>query len=256
MLFDTHCHIYDEQYALDQEKVINDALERNVKLLLVPGDNLEHSKKAIELSEKYSFIYAAIGVHPSDVYDLEIEETINTLKELSLNSKVKAIGEIGLDYYWYKEEEQKNKQKEFFIAQIKLANELKLPVIIHSRDAYLDTINIIKEYKPLYGFVFHCFSYSLECLKEVLALGGYIGLDGPVTYKNALTPKEVAKHVNLDRLFLETDSPYLSPTPKRGTRNEPSNLTYIASEIAQLKGITYDELTRITYENGMRFFKI
>lgn len=256
-LFDTHCHLYDEQYKDDLEEVINKAKESNVKLMMLPADSLKASYKTSELSKKYDCFYAEVGIHPSEVYQEELDKTLIELEKLVLsNPKIKAIGEIGLDYYWYKETSQKEVQKMWFIKQIELANKLHLPIVVHSRDAYEDTINILNEYEPLYGCVFHCFSYSVECLKTIIKKEYYIGLDGPVTYKNAIKPKEIAKIVPLDRLLLETDCPYLSPVPYRGKRNEPANLTYIACEISRLKEITFDELVEQCYINGCKFFGI
>ena len=256
MIFDTHCHIYDEMYKDDVEQVLNDAFSNGVKKILVPGNTLQEAIKAVENANAYENVYAAVGVHPSEIYNLNLEETIATLKDLVKHSKVKAIGEIGLDYHWFKLDEERELQKKWFKAQLILADSLKLPVIIHSRDAWLDTIQALKECNISVGVVFHCFSYSLEVMKEIINLGWYIGLDGPVTYKNAITPKEVAKHVPLERLLLETDCPYLTPTPNRGKRNEPSYITYIAMEIARQKNIAYDDLCAATYKNGCSFFGI
>jgi len=256
MIFDTHCHIYDSAFDLDQKEVIQRALDNKVCLMMVPSDNLVNSHKSIELAEKYDFIYSSIGIHPSEVYSLYLDKTIEDLRELSKHEKVKAIGEIGLDYFYYKEENQKNMQKIWFKKQIELANEVHLPIIVHSRDACQDTLDILKEVKPMFGCVFHCYSYSKETLKEIIKRGFYIGLDGPVTFKNSIEPKEIAKIVPLNRLLIETDSPYLTPVPHRGKRNEPSEIIYIAQEIALLRNITFDELTKITYLNGKEFFSI
>lgn len=256
MIFDTHCHIYDSAFNLDQKEVIQRALDNKVCLMMVPSDNIVNSHKSIELAEKYDFIYSSIGIHPSEVYSLDLDKTIEDLRELSKHEKVKAIGEIGLDYFYYKEENQKNMQKIWFKKQIELANEVHLPIIVHSRDACQDTLDILKEVKPMFGCVFHCYSYSKETLKEIIKRGFYIGLDGPVTFKNSIEPKEIAKIVPLNRLLIETDSPYLTPVPHRGKRNEPSEIIYIAQEIALLRNISFDELTKITYLNGKEFFSI
>ena len=256
MIFDTHCHIYDSAFNLDQKEVIQRALDNKVCLMMVPSDNIVNSHKSIELAEKYDFIYSSIGIHPSEVYSLDLDKTIEDLRELSKHEKVKAIGEIGLDYFYYKEENQKNMQKIWFKKQIELANEVHLPIIVHSRDACQDTLDILKEVKPMFGCVFHCYSYSKETLKEIIKRGFYIGLDGPVTFKNSIEPKEIAKMVPLNRLLIETDSPYLTPVPHRGKRNEPSEIIYIAQEIALLRNISFDELTKITYLNGKEFFSI
>ena len=255
-MFDTHCHLYDSQYDEDREEIIKNAMENGIKLMLIPSDSLDASRKCINLFNQPE-IYFAFGVHPSEVDTVNLLTLKDELKKIiTTTSKVKAIGEIGLDYYWVKEQENHNLQKELFKIQIELANELHLPVVIHSRDAVEDTLSILNEVKPLYGCLFHCFSYSVEILKTIIKRGYYIGLDGPVTYKNAITPKEVAKVVPLDRLLLETDSPYLSPVPMRGKRNEPSFIEYIANEIASLRNMSSEEIIEITYQNGKRFFNI
>lgn len=257
MIFDTHTHIYEDQFANDYQDVIKRAVDNNVKLIMLPSDSISEAKKALALANQYPFIYCAIGIHPSETEGLDLETTLLEEEKLLLSSpKVKALGEIGLDYHFENSDEVKNRQKIFFIKQIELANKLHFPIIIHSRDAAADTLAIIKEHKPLYGFVFHCFSYSYEVMKEVIALGGYIGLDGPVTYKNAVTPKKVAVNVPLNRLLLETDAPYLAPVPHRGERNEPSFIVNVASMISQLRNMTYDELCLVTYQNGKDFFHV
>lgn len=257
MIFDTHTHIYEDQFANDYQDVIKRAVDNNVKLIMLPSDSISEAKKALDLANQYPFIYCAIGIHPSETEGLDLETTLLEEEKLLLSSpKVKALGEIGLDYHFENSDEVKNRQKIFFIKQIELANKLHFPIIIHSRDAAADTLAIIKEHKPLYGFVFHCFSYSYEVMKEVIALGGYIGLDGPVTYKNAVTPKKVAVKVPLNRLLLETDAPYLAPVPHRGERNEPSFIVNVASMISQLRNMTFDELCFVTYQNGKDFFHV
>lgn len=257
MIFDTHTHIYEDQFANDYQDVIKRAVDNNVKLIMLPSDSISEAKKALALANQYPFIYCAIGIHPSETEGLDLETTLLEEEKLLLSSpKVKALGEIGLDYHFENSDEVKNRQKIFFIKQIELANKLHFPIIIHSRDAAADTLAIIKEHKPLYGFVFHCFSYSYEVMKEVIALGGYIGLDGPVTYKNAVTPKKVAVNVPLNRLLLETDAPYLAPVPHRGERNEPSFIVNVASMISQLRNMTFDELCLVTYQNGKDFFHV
>ena len=257
MIFDTHCHVYDEKYIEGAIEVIKKSIQNGVDLFMIPGDNLINSKKAIELANLFPEVYCAIGIHPSDVMEVEINEAIKQLKAMFLTSnKIKAIGEIGLDKYWIKDEEVIKKQKEFFIKQIELANELKLPIIIHDRDAHQETLEILKEHKPLYGGVMHCFSGSVEYLKEILKLDLYIGLDGPVTYKNALTPKEVAKVVPLEKLLVETDSPYLTPVPYRGKINYPHYVKNVIDEICRIKSINSREIENVTCENGKKLFGI
>lgn len=257
MIFDTHCHLYDEKYIEGAIEAIKTSILNGVDLFMIPGDNLVNSKKAIELAALFPQVYCAIGVHPSDVMELNIEEVIEELRRMyKTSSKIKAIGEIGMDKYWVKEEKVIKKQKEFFIRQIELANELKLPIIIHDRDAHSEVLEILKEHKPLYGGVMHCFSGSVEYLKEILKLGLYIGLDGPVTYKNAVTPKEVAEYVPLDRLLVETDSPYLTPTPFRGKINYPHYVKYVIEEICRIKSNNSREIENITCNNGKKLFGI
>ena len=248
MIFDTHCHLYDDPFT-DLEDVIKRAQDNKVELMLIPSDNIINSKKSIDLASKYSFIYSAIGIFPGEVDNLDLS-CLEEIEKLAQNKKVKAIGEIGLDYHYY--QDNKEKQKIFFIKQIELANKLHLPIIVHSRDACEDTLAVLDEYKPLYGCVFHCFSYSVEVMKILMKRGYYIGLDGPVTYKNASTPKQVAKEVDINRLLVETDSPYLTPTPHRGERNEHARI----QEIALLRNMFYDDVCKITYENGRKFFYI
>lgn len=257
MIFDTHCHLYDRAFNKDREQVIQRAFDNKVSLMLVPSDNIINSCRSIRLANEYENIYSAVGVFPGEVYRLDLEKSLLELEKMVKgNKKIKAIGEIGLDYFYYHEKDQQEIQKVWFRRQIELANKLALPVIVHSRDAAQDTLDLLDEVKPLYGCVFHCFSYSKEILKIIISRGYYIGLDGPVTFNNAVNPKEIATLVPLDRLFLETDSPYLTPVPHRGRRNEPSEIVYTAQEIARLRGITYDELTKATYENGRKFFSL
>ena len=256
MIFDTHCHLYDTSYEKDPKEIIRNSLNNNVGLIMIPGDTLVNSQKALHLASCFNEVYCAVGVHPESVEEEDIKITRETLFELSKNNKVKAIGEIGLDYYWRKDEKHIEKQKMFFIEQIKIANELHLPIIVHDREAHKDTIDILKKYPPLYGCVIHCFSGSLEMMKECVKLDFYIGLDGPVTYKNAVVPKEVAKAVPLERLLLETDAPYLPPVPFRGQKNYPEYIKYIIKEIATLRNVTENEIEEATFSNGKVFFGV
>jgi TatD DNase family protein len=256
MIFDTHCHLYDEKFTEGGEKAIQTCLENGVSLMMIPGDNIENSKKAIELANLFDEVYCAVGIHPEEVDSISLEEGINELRILSKNKKVKAIGEIGLDRYWIKDEEVINKQVKYFIAQIELANELGLPVIIHDREAHGLTLDILKEHTPKFGGVLHCFSGSVEYMHEIIKLGLYIGLDGPVTWKNAVQPKEIAKNVPLDRLVVETDSPYMTPAPNRGKTNYPYYVKYVIEEIGKITEKVSREIEEITYENGRKLFRI
>lgn len=256
MIFDTHCHLYDEKYEEGSKEAIRTCLSNGVSLMMIPGDNIENSKKAITLAKEFNEVYCAVGIHPEEIDSIPLEEGLKELKELAKFNKVKAIGEIGLDRYWIKDEKVINKQIEYFIAQIELANELGLPVIIHDRDAHGLTLDILKKHTPKYGGVLHCFSGSVEYMREIIKLGLYIGLDGPVTFKNAVEPKEVAKNVPLDRLVVETDSPYMTPVPFRGKTNYPYYVKYVIEEIAKITEKISREIEEITYENGRRLFKL
>lgn len=253
MLFDSHAHINDLKLIDRIEEIIDNALKNEVNKIICVGYDKQSSLNAIELANQYDIVYAAIGIHPSEANQFNIE--LDWIKDYIDNPKVVAVGEIGLDYYWdktYKEE-----QKELFVRQIKLANQYKKPFIVHMRDATSDTYELIKNTKnnDISG-VMHCYSASKESIQQFIDLGMYISLAGPVTFKNAKTPKEVAKEIPLDKLLVETDCPYLSPTPFRGKVNEPKNVLYIAKEIAKIKDISFEELSKQTYKNTCKLFNI
>lgn len=253
MFIDTHAHLNDEAFNDDLELVINKSKENNVGIIIVPGYDMASNYRAIELANKYSFIYAAVGIHPENIDDFN-DDTIDELKELLKNKKVIAIGEIGLDYYW--RDDNKDLQKEIFSKQIALAKEYNLPILIHARDAIQDTFDIIKGFdKPLSG-IMHGYSGSLEMAKEFIKLGLYIGVGGVVTFKNAKNIKEVVKNIDLKNIVVETDSPYLTPTPYRGTRNNPSYIPLITNEISNIKEIGIDVVEEITFNNTLDIFKI
>ena len=254
-LIDTHCHLNDEKLYQDLDNVISRALQTGVEKMIVPGWDKESSKLAIKIAEQYPFVYACVGVHPENIEGLD-EKTLLEILNLYSHPKVVAIGEIGLDYHWTKDQKEREKQKEIFIKQIEFANKVGLPVSIHNRDAFQDILEILKAHKPLHGGVMHCYSGSVENLRDVINLDLHIGLDGPVTFTNAKTPKEVAAEVPLDRLVLETDCPYLSPHPLRGTINEPANLILIADEIAKIRDMSKKHLLEVIYDNSCRLFKI
>ena len=255
MLFDSHAHLNDERFDEDREELINSLKAKGVDLVLNPGACIETSKSSVDLANKYDFIYAAVGVHPHDVGEMT-EEDIETLRKLALeNEKVKAIGEIGLDYYY--DNSPREIQKKWFKRQIELANELKLPIIIHDRDAHGDTFEIIKNTKnPEIGCVLHCYSGNVELAKEYVKMGCYISIPGTVTFKNNKKTREVAKEIPLEYLLIETDSPYMAPEPHRGKRNDPSLVQFVADKIAQEKGISYEQVCKATKENAKRFFNI
>ena len=255
MLFDSHAHLNDERFDEDREELIPSLQEKGVDLVVNPGACIKTSIESIELANKYDFIYAAVGVHPHDVGELD-DSAIDTLRQLATeNEKVVAIGEIGLDYYY--DNSPREVQKQWFIKQIELANELKLPIIIHDRDAHGDTFEIIKKYKsPEIGCVLHCYSGNVELAREYVKMGCFISLSGTVTFKNNKKTKEVAREIPLDRLFIETDSPYMAPTPHRGKRNDPSLVQFVADTIAIEKGISYETVCKATKENAKKFFGI
>lgn len=255
MIFDTHCHLNDSALLERIDEVLADALKVGVDKFLVVGWNKESSFKAVELAHKYKGIYAAIGFHPTDI-DGVSENDYNEVMSLVSDPKVVAIGEIGLDYHWVKDPVQREKQKEWFIKQIYFANVHKKPISIHNREAFEDCLKILKEHKPMYGGVMHCYSGSVELLQDVLDLGLHIGLDGPLTFTNAKTPKEVCEKVPLDRLLVETDSPYLSPHPLRGTVNEPKNIALVIDEITRIKGLSKKHILEVIYDNSCKLFHV
>lgn len=253
LIFDTHAHYDDAQFDADREALLSAMPENGVGLILDPGCDLESSRAAIALAEQYPHIYAAVGYHPENCAPYT-DADLDILRRLAQHPKVVAIGEIGLDYYW-----EQNPPKEFqqavFRAQLALARELSLPVIVHDRDAHADCLAIVKEFPEVRG-VFHCYSGSVEMARELWKLGWYLGFDGPVTYKNARRTVEVAAEVPLERLLLETDSPYMAPVPKRGTRNDSRNIRCIAEKIAEIRNMTADAIIRVSAENGRRLFGI
>ena len=255
MIFDTHCHLNSEELYERLEEVLENAKKVGVDKFLVVGWNKESSFKAVEIAHRYEGIYAAIGFHPTDIDDVS-DEDYNETMALVDDPKVVAIGEIGLDYHWVKDPVQREKQKEWFIKQINFANEHKKPISIHNREAFEDCLNILKEHRPQYSGVMHCYSGSVELLRDVLDLGLYIGLDGPLTFTNAKTPKEVCEEVPLNRLLVETDSPYLSPHPLRGTVNEPKNIALVIDEITRIKGLSKKHILDVIYQNSCELFKV
>ena len=251
-IFESHAHYNDEKFDVDREEIIKKIQENGVTCTICAGYDLLSSKKAIKLSTAYEGIYATCGISPNDIYE-NVEKDLVKIEELAREIKVVAIGEIGLDYYWNKD--NKEKQKEMFIKQIEIANKLDLPIVIHTRDAVSDTLEILKKYPVNKKGVFHCCPLNIELVKEAVKLGFYISLSGVITFKNA-KPDEVIKYIPEDRLLIETDSPYLSPEPNRGKRNDSSNLIYIINKIAQVKNENPEKIAKITCENAKRLFKI
>lgn len=254
MIFDTHAHYDDKQFDQDREELLASMKDNGIGTIVDVGSNMETSAWIVEAVKQYPMMYGAVGVHPSDTAELT-EADIDTLKKYAAMDRILAIGEIGLDYYW--DEPERAIQKKWFEAQIELAREVKLPVIIHSRDAAKDTYDIMKAlHTEEIGGVVHCFSYSKEMARQFLDMGFYIGIGGVVTFKNAKTLKEVAAYAPLDRIVLETDCPYLSPEPNRGKRNSSLNLNYVAEALSQIKGIDKEELIAVTEENARRLYRM
>ena len=257
--FDSHSHYNDEKFNEDREKIIKDTFESGITKFVCAGYNIPSSLFSLELSKKYEYIYSICGISPNDIPQSEqelwksIDEIIQIVKEKN-SKKLVAIGEIGLDYYWNKE--NSDLQKQAFIKQIELANEMKLPIVIHSRDASVDTIDIIRNHRVKKAGIFHCCQLNQELLRQALELGYYISFAGPITFKNSKNAPDVVKMVPLDRILIETDSPYLSPEPNRGKRNDCRNVKYVAQKIANIKEISLEEVAKKTYENAMRIFEI
>ncbi|MDD2402144.1 MAG: TatD family hydrolase [Clostridia bacterium] len=252
MFFDTHAHLDDEQFTEDRVDVISRLREAGVELVINVGCNMQSSLKSVEITKEYDFIYGAVGIHPHDASDLN-EESLGQLRELAREPRIVAVGEIGLDYYY--DYSPRELQKKCFREMIGMAKELKLPIIIHDRDAHEDTLKIVKEEKANeVGGVFHCYSGSWEMAKEVMKLGFYMAIGGAVTFKNAKKVVEVAQEIPLDHLLIETDCPYLAPVPYRGKRNEPAYVSKVAERIAEIKGISIEEVAKATLENGKRLF--
>ena len=254
MLFDSHCHVDDESYDADRSELIENLPGQGISLIMEIGADMPSSRRAAELAEKYSFIYAAVGVHPHDAQDMT-EKDIEELAQLASQPKVKAIGEIGLDYHYMNTD--KPLQKKWFERQMQLTMDLSMPFIIHDRDSHADCLEILKKFDiKKVGGVMHCFSGSVEMAKEVIKMGMVISLGGPVTFKNARHSVDVAREIPLDKILIETDSPYLAPEPLRGKRNSPEYVRYVAEKIAEIKGETFETVAKVTKENAMKLFKI
>ncbi len=252
-MLDTHCHLNDNQFNEEVDQIVNNFLSVGVEKAICVGCDTISNKKACEISQKYESVYYTVGFHPDDCNQYNEQELINYLNQNS--KKLVAIGEIGLDYFHNKE--NKEEQKRVFEAQIKLAKQYKLPIVIHCRDAYGDTLEILKQYAPFeYGAVMHCYSGSWDFAKELLKLGVKFSFTGTVTYKNAKNVQEVAKNLPIDSFFFETDSPYLTPTPYRGKRNEPKNVVEVAKFVADLRNVSFEELVKTTDKIAKNFFKI
>ena len=254
MIFESHAHYDDEAFDEDRDALLRSFAENGIDKVINIGASLESCRRTLALVEKYSFFYGAIGVHPSETGELT-ETDLLWLKERCALEKVVAVGEIGLDYYW--KEPEPSVQKRWFEKQLEMAKEVKLPVVIHSRDAARDTLDIMKSsHAETTGGVVHCFSYTKEIAREYLEMGYYFGIGGVVTFANARKLKEAVSYIPLDRILLETDSPYLAPEPNRGKRNSSLYLPYIAKEIAALKELDYEEVLAVTHENAEKLFRL
>jgi len=254
MLIDTHTHLNDEKFNEDRQAVIQRAKDSGVEYLINIGYNRETILSTLDLINEYDYIYGVIGWHPNDASEMT-DADLSWLEELSSHPKIVGIGEIGLDYYW--DDVPKDVQKEAFRKQIQLAKRVNLPIVIHDRDAHQDVCDILHEEDvKQVGGIMHSFSGSIEMAQQCMEMGFYISFSGPVTFKNAKKPKEVAVEVPIDRILVETDSPYLTPEPYRGKRNESSYVKYVAEKIAELRGIDVEEIARITTENAKRVFRL
>lgn len=253
MIFETHAHYDDEQFDLDREELLSSMPEQGVGTIVNVSATYESCRRVVDLVQKYPFMYAAVGIHPDEVGSLN-EERFAALKELCGREKVVAVGEIGLDYYW--DNESHDLQKEWFIRQLDLARGQGLPVLIHSREAAADTMEIMKEHGQGLRGVIHCYSYSKEQAKEYVKMGYYIGVGGVVTFKNARKLKETVEEIPLTSIVLETDCPYLAPVPFRGKRNNSSYIKYVAEEIAEIKGISYEAVVEQTEKNARDLYNL
>lgn len=249
LIFDTHAHYDDEVFSVDFDDLVFSLKQAGVGGIITCGCNKESSLKALELAEKYDIIYAAVGIHPGNVDD---GDTINDIKPLLSHKKCVAVGEIGLDYYW--RQDNKELQKEIFISQLQLAKEYNLPVLVHDRDAHADTLEILKAHKP--NGVVHAFSGSVEMAREITKLGMYLGIGGVLTFKNAKALPSVVSDIPMDKILLETDAPYLAPEPFRGKTNHSALIKYTAEKMAEIKGISTDEVLALTFKNAKILFNI
>ena len=257
MIIDTHAHYDDEAFNPDRDALLNSMAENGIEKVVNVCASISELYRTVELMEKYPFVYGAVGVHPDDAPQMT-QDTLDEIRRLSRMDKMVAIGEIGLDYYWHKEEQEHEVQKKMFAAQMDIAREEKLPFMIHSRDAAEDTLEIVKSYMQggMYGGIIHCFSYSKEIAAQYLKMGLYLGIGGVVTFKNARKLKEVVEYAPLSQIVLETDCPYMSPEPNRGKRNSSLNLPYVAQAIADLKGITAEKVIQVTRQNSMELLAL
>ncbi|SFQ48186.1 TatD DNase family protein [Lachnospiraceae bacterium XBB1006] len=254
MIFDTHAHYDDEQFDTDREDLLREIFSANIDKIVNVGADMETSRASVALANAHPEIYAAVGVHPSDIACLN-EEAYDELRRLAAEERVVAIGEIGLDYYWDKEPEVQSAQRDAFKRQLELAREVKLPIIIHSREAAKDTMDILTAEPHVDNpGIIHCYSYSVEQAREYVKMGYYIGVGGVITFKNAKTLRKVVEEVPLERIVLETDCPYLAPEPNRGKRNYSLYLKFVAEKIAEIKEISVEKVEKMTYQNALTVY--
>ena len=251
-LFDSHSHYNDEKFDIDREQIIKEVYEAGITRTVCVGYNVEKSKFALEIANSHDSIFATCGISPNDIEDFSLEN-LKEIEKIGKNKKIVAIGEIGLDYYWNKE--NKEKQKELFIKQIEIANRLNKPIVIHTRDAYIDTIEILKKHQVNKKGIFHCCPLNQELIKEGLKLGFYISFSGNITFKNAKA-EAILELVPMDKMLIETDSPYLTPEPFRGKRNNPSMVKLVAQRVSEVKKVPIETVTEITYKNANEIFNI
>ena len=254
MIFETHAHYDDDRFEEDRHEILESLPEAGIGIVINSGASVESTRDTVELAKKYNHVYAAVGIHPSEIAELD-EDYFEWMRQQTAWEKTVAIGEIGLDYYWDKEPEIQEKQRYWFGRQMELARETGLPIIVHSRDAAADTMQVMKEHRAeeILG-VIHCYSYSKEMALEFIKMGYYIGVGGVVTFKNAKKLIETVEAIPLERILLETDCPYMAPEPYRGKRNSSLLLPYVIEKIAQLKGVSTEEVERVTEENARRLF--
>ncbi len=254
MIFDTHVHYDDDAFDEDRDLLLMSLEDQGIEMVVNIGASIQSTKNTLELMKKYPFVYGAVGIHPSSTAELN-EHLIGWLRQVAKEEKVVAIGEIGLDYYW--NEPEPEVQKHWFVRQMQVAREVGLPIVIHSRDAAKDTLDIMKAEKAgELGGVIHCFSYGVEMAREYLNMGFYLGIGGVVTFQNGRKLKEVVEYMPLDRIVLETDCPYLSPVPYRGKRNSSLYLPYVVEAIGRMKGVTAEEVIAVTNENARKMYRL
>ena len=254
MYFDTHAHYYDDAFDADRDEVLSALPAAGVELALCPGCDLVSSRQSVALAERYPHLYAAVGFHPENLEGVSLDQ-LSEIEAMAAHPKVKAIGELGLDYYWEKDPDKRKLQRDFCSAQLSLAEKLDLPVIFHDREAHKDSLDMVRAHPNARG-VFHCYSGSVEDAKTLVIMGWMVSFTGVVTFKNARRALEVIEWLPMDRIMIETDAPYMAPEPYRGKRNDSRYVFRMAEAIAQVKGLTAEEVGRITTENGKRFFNI